>query len=209
MHSRHDLAWLNGAGWQAALDAAAPEDRAAIAQWRDRQWPLVVTRRAPDAPADVVCLGLALPRKRRIAVRTSQSAIVRAQPALLLEDAAAPAVWLAALDALRAQARSLRLRVYGSLALQTITQQPYLSPTSDIDLLFQPGSRRQLAEGMLLLEAHAQRLPLDGEIIFPGDCAVAWKEWASALAGKARVLVKDSGAVRLARTDSLLATLEA
>jgi phosphoribosyl-dephospho-CoA transferase len=60
-----------------------------------------------------------------------------------------------------------------------------------------------------MLEWHAAVLPLDGEIVFPTGAAVSWKEWLGAGPARARVLVKDAGAVRLAHMADLLATLEA
>lgn len=215
MYWRHDLAWLSEDGWHAALADATPDDAAALAQWRDRAWPLVVTRRAQDADPDIVCLGLAMPpqadgRKRRIALRVSAQAIARHQRPLLLQDAlaGAPAAWRTPLNALCEQARGVDLRVYGSLALQTVTGQAYLTDRSDIDLLLAPGNRRGLAQGMALLATHRSGLPIDGEIVFPGGAAVAWKEWMGAAPHGTRVLVKDQGAVRLAASSALLATLE-
>ena len=217
MHSRHDLVWLSEPGWEAALAAAEPGDAVALDEWRRAHWPLVVTRRAPDAPPGTVCLGLSMPpesgsgRKRRIALRAQAIHIARRGPALPLTDAidGAPVTWLPFLAALRTQAAGMDLRVYGSLALQTITGRAYLGAMSDIDLLFKPACRRELADGLRALIAHAQRLPLDGEIVFPGGDAVAWKEWIAAVGAGARVLVKDGAAVRLATTESLLATLDA
>ena len=46
-----------------------------------------------------------------------------------------------------------------------------------------------LDAALALLGKHAQRLPLDGEIVFPGGRAVAWKEWAAARAGARRLPV--------------------
>jgi phosphoribosyl-dephospho-CoA transferase len=93
--------------------------------------------------------------------------------------------------------------------MQAITGQSYLTPASDIDLLFVPADAASLRAGLALLEQYAALLPLDGEIVFPSGEAVAWKEWISAGRHDARVLVKDAGAVRLAPMAQLLATLEA
>jgi phosphoribosyl-dephospho-CoA transferase len=78
-----------------------------------------------------------------------------------------------------------------------------------VDVLFHPASRLQLEEGVALLVRHAERLPLDGEIVFPGGAAVSWKEWQMAMTHPAKVLVKDLQSVRLVDTASLLATLGA
>jgi phosphoribosyl-dephospho-CoA transferase len=214
MFSRHDLAWLSPAGWNAAR-AAVPGHDEAFSRWQREDWPAVVRRRDAGAGADTVCLGLALApdpvdaRKRRISLQALKSDVVRTSPALALPSVidAAPAAWQRGLLALELQARGLRLRVYGSLALQTLTRAPYVTPNSDIDLLFDPATRSALDAGLALLAAHGAHLPLDGELVFPSGAAVAWKEWIGARRNKARVLVKDNDAVRLADTESLLATL--
>jgi phosphoribosyl-dephospho-CoA transferase len=87
MYARHDLAWLTAEGWQHLLAATPPGTpaHAALARWRDADWPLIVRRRdeaacgravaAPDAAfaaagatgdangghEAMVCLGLAAP----------------------------------------------------------------------------------------------------------------------------------------------------
>ncbi|WP_166879436.1 malonate decarboxylase holo-[acyl-carrier-protein] synthase [Massilia mucilaginosa] len=209
MYSRHDHAWLNSAGWAAALDGAVAAHAQALEQWRRHDWPLIVTRRTPDALPDAVCLGLALPpdagRKLRIALQVHQNSVARVGHALALHAAAAaaPARWAAPLAALLADAGNITLRAYGSLALQAVTGLAYLTESSDIDLLFKPASPHELDAGMQVLQTHARHLPLDGEIVFPDGAAVAWKEWRDAAAAGARVLVKDAVGVRLATTDSL------
>ncbi|NHZ43963.1 malonate decarboxylase holo-[acyl-carrier-protein] synthase [Massilia aquatica] len=208
MFSRHDQAWLNSAGWAAALDGAAPAHAQALEQWRAHDWPLIITRRTPDALPGTVCLGLALPpdagRKLRIALQVNENSVARADHPLPLHAAAAaaPERWAAPLAALLADAGTISLRAYGSLALQAVTGLTYLTESSDIDLLFKPASLPELDAGMQLLQTHAAHLPLDGEIVFPDGAAVAWKEWRDAAAGT-RVLVKDAVSVRLVSTDSL------
>lgn len=213
MFSRHELVWLTADGWQAARAQALPGQRAAVAQWQREDWPAIVRRSDAGVGADTICLGIAPPpsadgAKQRISLQLHGDRVARTAAPMLLREAreAAPARWQAALAALDAVAS---LRVYGSLAMQAITRLPYLSANSDIDLLFQPSSVSELDAGLRLLEAHAALLPLDGEIVFPSGAAVAWKEWIAAERGGARVLVKDSAAVRLAPLPSLLATLEA
>jgi phosphoribosyl-dephospho-CoA transferase len=213
MFSRHDLAWLTAGGWDAVLERALPGQHAAIEQWRREDWPAVVRRADPGLPFGQVSLGLPLPPspdgvKGRIALTARESDVARHSPPLALAEAAraAPERWRRALDSL---APGMRLHAYGSLAMQAITGQSYLTPASDIDLLFFPADAQALRAGLALLEHQAAVLPLDGEIVFPTGAAVAWKEWIGATRNAARVLVKDAGAVRLATIDDLLATLEA
>jgi phosphoribosyl-dephospho-CoA transferase len=213
MFSRHELAWLSSRGWDAAMASALPGQHAAIEQWRREDWPAIVRRADANLEPGSVSLGIALPpaldgSKGRIALNVSEVEVARRSPALALADAAkaAPERWRKPLDELAA---AMKLRAYGSLAMQAITRQPYLTPASDIDLLFLPADVPSLQAGLALLEQYAALLPLDGEIVFPSGEAVAWKEWLGAQRQHARVLVKDAGAVRLAPTSRLLATLEA
>lgn len=212
MFSRHDLVWLTGDGWDGARDRALPGHHAAIEQWRREDWPAIVRRADPGLAAGQLSLGIALPpapngAKGRIAFNIDKSDVARTSPALALSAAAeaAPATWRAAVNALSTR---LPLRAYGSLAMQAITGQRYLTASSDIDLLFLPSDGATLRNGLVLLAQFAEILPLDGEIVFPSGDAVAWKEWINAGVAKARVLVKDAATVRLAQPASLLTTLE-
>jgi phosphoribosyl-dephospho-CoA transferase len=211
MFSRHELVWLTGRGWEAALERALPGQHQAIEHWRRANWPAVVRRPDVGLVPGQVSLGIPLPPtpdgvKGRIAMNAFAIDVAERRPALALEDAAraAPAKWRPALDGLAA---SLPLQAYGSLAMQAITGQIYLTPSSDIDLLFFPADAKALHAGLALLEEHAAALPLDGEIVFPSGAAVAWKEWLNASRNEARVLVKEAGAVRLAPMAGLLASL--
>jgi phosphoribosyl-dephospho-CoA transferase len=220
MFARHSLVWLSEQGWRQACDGAPGDCRDAIAQWRREGWPAVARRRDGDAGDDQACVGIALPPdlesgcKKRIALRVSASHIKRLTPPLLLEEAlgALPSTWrgeLAAFDR-AALAAGLCFHVYGSAAFQAITGRKYMTPASDIDLLFYPASGEQLSIGLGLLAEYAGRLPLDGEIVFPSGQAVAWKEWEHARHARSnpRVLSKDAHTVRLARMDELLGNLE-
>jgi phosphoribosyl-dephospho-CoA transferase len=214
MHSRHDLVWLSDDGWEVAQAAVQAAHAGTLAGWRRAGWPLVVTRQDPGAGADTICLGLALPpaadgAKQRIALQAPADSIARSTPALALSKAipAAPNGWKQGLAALAAASPGLTLRVYGSLALQAITGQAYLRSGSDIDLLFYPATTTQLRSGLALLQQYAEALPLDGEVVFPGGQAVAWKEWAGAEGNQARVLAKSRGGVQLAPIQSLLSEL--
>jgi len=214
---RHTLVWLSPAGWEGAIASAQPAHKAALAEWRQQDWPAVVRRQDADVGAgadiSVVFLGVPLPPdaagvKVRIPLRVSSALVARATPAITLREALpASGAWHDDLAALCDAAPTLR--VFGSLAMQALTGQQYVSPTSDVDLLFHPSSRSQLENVMSLLTTHAEHLPLDGELVFPDGAAVSWKEWRMAITHPAKVMVKELHTVRLANTASLLATLEA
>lgn len=204
-----------------ALSAAemASHPATAIDAWRHADWPLVVRRADPGQAPGQLALGLALPprpgdgRKLRIPCCVDAGLVRRhAAPLPLAQAAAALPRWREALAALveGAAAQEITLRVYGSVALQILTGQTYLTASSDIDVLAQPRDRAQLDVVLALLREHTAGLPLDGELVFPGGRAVAWKEWAAALASApgARVLVKEMERVTLVSTGVLLATLE-
>ncbi|CAN7276240.1 malonate decarboxylase holo-[acyl-carrier-protein] synthase [Pseudoduganella sp. LjRoot289] len=214
MYKRHDLVWLTRDGWQAAL-GAHPEHESVLNFWRSEEWPTVVRRGDTDSdPAHEVCVGIALPPdaegvKRRIALRVPLEHVEKCSAPLTLKAARAalPEHWRRGYTRLQELSTGLDLRVYGSLAWQAVTGLPAITATSDIDILFRPVSSQQLHAGLALLDEARHGLPLDGEVMFPSGQAVSWKEWLSAGAAGARVLVKDMEGVRLAATDKLLATL--
>jgi phosphoribosyl-dephospho-CoA transferase len=220
MFARHDLVWLTRRGWQRVRAGAPLEMIGALDGWRDGGWPAVVRRAEVDLAPGEVAIGFALPpraedgAKRRVGCRVEVADVQRRTRALPLVGAldAVPDGWRDGLAALERQAADagLGLAVYGSVALQALTGQHYLSATSDIDLLLRPLTRKQLMAGLDLLAAHAATLPLDGEVVFPDGRAVAWKELRAAFdsAPGARVLAKGLERVALVAPEALLATLE-
>lgn len=209
------LAWLTEAGWRSVMRSAQNEHMLALKLWQSQDWPLVMRRLDADAAPDEVCLGLPLPpdeatgAKIRISLRVHREEIAKTRPATTLRNSLPSAgPFRERLAALCEEAGALSLRVYGSLAMQTLTGMPYLSPRSDVDVLFHPASRQQLDQGIALLVRHAASLPLDGEVVFPGGQAVSWKEWQMAMTHPAKVMVKALQSVRLTDTASLLATLQ-
>jgi phosphoribosyl-dephospho-CoA transferase len=220
MLARHSLAWLTPEGWRAAEAASDRDCRDAIARWRQADWPTIVRRRDADAGDEQCAVGLALPPdpasglKKRIALQASLVHVDKVLPPLAMEEAIAeaPSPWRRPLADLDRSGRSagMTLRVYGSLALQTLTGQAYLTASSDIDVLCYPVTREQLTVMLGLLQATAAHMPLDGEIVFPSGQAVAWKEWLAAENGPTgvRVLVKEWDGVYLAKLSELHDTLE-
>jgi phosphoribosyl-dephospho-CoA transferase len=229
MPPRHSLVWLNADGWDVVQAGTLQEPvptRDALARWRSAGWPLVVRRKEPDQPAAGIAVGIPLPPqtdtglKIRIAAVVESRHIDRIAPPLLLADALQSVLpqWRAALLALQMDAMDALppFRVYGSLAWQSITGMTYLRDTSDIDLLFSPESRQELARGVALLARHASTLPLDGEIVFPSGAAVAWKEWRDVSevreetgACPGRVLAKRPDGIALTECRMLLASFDA
>jgi phosphoribosyl-dephospho-CoA transferase len=196
----------------AALDLAA--------RWRTRDLPAVVRRSEPDTPPGLLCLGIPAPpdphsgQKVRLGFSVERRHVARVAPALALSEAEVPATWQPGLASLRIalHAAGVDCRVFGSLAMQTLSGDRYLSASSDVDLLLRPLDGTQLETGLALVARHAQSLPLDGEIEFPFGHAVSWKEWLG-VEGQApnrthsgfdRVLAKHLDSVALLRRDELL-----
>jgi phosphoribosyl-dephospho-CoA transferase len=162
-------------------------------------------------------MGLALPPaqgKRRIALSVAAHDIARHTPPLRLADAIAhaPVAWQSALAELDTAAHhmDIELRVFGSLAWQALSGLQYLTPKSDIDLLWHPQSLAQLQHGIALL-AHWEQssgLRADGEVLFGGSSAVSWREWATLKSDEAqRVLVKRASSAELVDARELLEML--
>lgn len=220
MIDRHSRVWLSEQGWRHVMTGLAPALHADVDAWRLAGLPLIGRRADADSGPDEVCVGLALapdPASRakvRLAARVARADVERVLPPLGLDAVAAavPVHWQAPYRALLhdTAGAALPLQVFGSLALQAMTGLPYLTASSDIDLLFYPATRSQLAHAISLLDKHAQALPLDGEIVFPQGEAVSWREWRDVVHGDThgRVLVKGRQAVRLASCAALLSSLE-
>src|SRR5450759_2873300 len=165
-----------------------------------------------------IAVGLALPPaqgKHRIALAVAAHDIARYTPPLRLADAIAhaPAAWQPALAELDAAAIhiDLELRVFGSLAWQALSGLNYLTPQSDIDLLWHPLSNTQLQQGIALLARWEQSsgLRADGEVLFGGSSAVSWREWSTLKSGDdQRVLVKRASSAELVEARELLELLE-
>jgi len=187
--NRHTLVWLRPES-RAAVSAQVIDDKmhAHVAAWLAADRPLVVARQPDNMFAGTIAVGLASPPaqgKRRIALGVSAHDIVRHTPPLLLADtiAHAPAAWQPALAELHDTAINIdiKLSVFGSLAWQALSGLQYLTPQSDIDLLWQPLSNIQLLQGITLLARWEQTsgLRADGEVMFGTNSAVSWREWAA------------------------------
>jgi phosphoribosyl-dephospho-CoA transferase len=166
---------------------------------------------------ETISVGLALPPaqgKVRIVLNVNASDIGRHTPPLKLSDAIAnaPTEWQPALAELDAAAMDIgiELRVFGSLAWQSLSGLQYVMPQSDIDLLWHPKSHKQLQQGIALLACWEQSsgLRADGEVLFGGSSAVSWREWSALKTGDdQRVLVKRESSAELVAARELLEML--
>ena len=177
-----------------------------LIDWARRGWPLVARRPVCDDIAGAVPLGLPLPPasgRRRLRLSLSPEDITDSgrPPRLEAARAAAPAAWrsvIASLVALDAD-----VRCFGSLAWQHLTGLAYLTPNSDLDLLWRVACA-EMADALAVRIAEiAERAPMrvDGEFVTPDGFGVQWREWRS---GARQVVAKARDGLRLADRTLLL-----
>ncbi|WP_175975325.1 malonate decarboxylase holo-[acyl-carrier-protein] synthase [Burkholderia sp. BCC1047] len=209
---RHTLVTLTATGWGAAFarDPVLAGDPL-VRAWAERGWPLIVRRASPDeADAGRVPLGLPLPPsagKRRVALNVAADALATVGPLPALADvlSGAPAAWhapLRELDALGARC-GVQGRVFGSLAWQALTGEPYLSASSDLDIVFplpDAASLAPLLDGLATIDARAP-MRIDGELLRDDGAGANWRELHARLP---EVAVKTATTVELMRADAFI-----
>jgi phosphoribosyl-dephospho-CoA transferase len=179
---RHAFVWFQQ---DVAAHAEFPDGQPAdpkdiLHEWLQQGRPLVVRR--PCLTPDAVCVGLSLPpcpHKRRLAWVLPRSSVLEvAEPPLWKEDAAGAAEPIRA----AAEAAGVKLRMFGSHAWEHLTGLPYVTKTSDIDLLLFLKTRASWKKIREDLEQvtwpSAPRIDL--EIVLNNDASFSWKEYAQA-----------------------------
>ena len=210
--SRHSLVQLfPEATWQSLEPSFQPD----LVAWFAANRPAVVARLQGGEPRGYWRLGVPLPPsqgKHRLTLIVAPTAIKTWCPALLLSDvlASAPSDWVLAIQALLEQSQSLNLkpRVYGSFALQALTGLSYVTPESDLDLIWKPHSRKQLESLFEVLQnwENETGLRADGEVQLPDGSGVCWRELASE---SKQVLVKSTDSVSLQQREVALDAVDA
>lgn len=208
---RHDLVWLDHARWRDAL--RSPLDAGALVAldaWFSNRRPAVVRRNDPGVANDRLCLAVALPltySERKVALDVAHTAVRYTCPPLPLITviASAPPPWRPDLTRLATTAHTMgvHLRVYGSLMWQHFSGEPYLTPTSDVDLLWRVADPTTLEKMLayLLQWERSSGLTADGELLLHDDAAVAWKEL---LRRPRQLLLKRTSGVELRAYDEAL-----
>jgi phosphoribosyl-dephospho-CoA transferase len=179
-----------------------------VRDWADRGWPVIVRRRDAAEDSTMAPIGLPLPPelgKRRVALLLQPQGVVKrsSPPLLRVASWTADPAWRPTIDALLALGTrtGVEPRAFGSLLWQHQTGLTYLSPGSDIDLLW-PVPASFDVSSLLFGIAEVQRdarLRIDGEILFPDGSGVNWRElWsANGARDRATVLAKTMEGVRL------------
>lgn len=220
MIARHDLVSVHPADWRIVLSdnemlADLSVDRFALVQrWAAMDWPLVVRSRSCGMAATAIAVGMPFPPalgKMRIGLVLSERVRWSRRQAIVLDQArvSAPRVWDETLSRLMDLAVSLDVRpqVFGSLLWETVTGLSYVTPTSDLDLLWTIDEEWRLdtlLKGLGVIDAAASPR-LDGEIVMPAG-TVQWRELAEArnTGASTLVLAKSLGGADLQPVGSLL-----
>jgi phosphoribosyl-dephospho-CoA transferase len=212
---RHDLLHVAADVWALVLALyPALTDLPLLGDWSDRGWPVIVRRRAETEDRHLVPVGVPLPPaagKHRVALLIPPDGVLQhsSPPALHATARAADPDWRSTIDALvDLGARSgVEPAAFGSLLWQHLTGLAYLSPHSDLDVLWPIPANfdvHSLVCSIREIQSDAT-LRIDGEIIFPDGTAVNWRElWnAYQAADGATVLAKTMERVRLLDIASL------
>jgi phosphoribosyl-dephospho-CoA transferase len=202
---RHELLSVAPSFWRSQPAVAATPF---LAAWADNGWPVIVRRRMAGDRPDEVPVGVPLPSaagKMRIALTIPEQAVLTrsSPPSLLAVSHAADTGWGPTIRALVALGGRYGVSptAFGSLLWQYRTGLPYLSPRSDLDVLFPIRADCEigaLVAGVAAAERGAL-MRIDGEVVFPDGEAVNWRELHIALNqdGPSEVLAKSIGGVRL------------
>lgn len=198
---RHDLVWLSADGDYPQL----------LASWVAQGYPCVIPRQ------DLVLTGLlkvarSLPLDKspsgRFAFLISPKWVINHQRALPIE-------YLSHLFAVNELSivfemlhnLNISARFYGSCAWQVLCKQIYIHESSDVDILLSVESEQQLVKLPELLQFFEKIINrrIDGEIVFPDNSAVAWREWFS---DTEQLLVKTVADVKIVERKILLDKLK-
>jgi len=212
---RNSLVWPTPEGW-ATLHAQAlpdPVAQAVVQHWHAQRLPLVVGRQAGVPSPDGVALGLPAPAKwdrRRLAFALPVSQLAYSGRFPRLSDATLRQRWRRRGQALDFALGELlghavgAVQVYGSFGWQCLTGLRYLRDESDLDLRLAVPDLSAAQAVVRLLASQSLPCRIDGELVFPGGYAVAWRELAQLLDGQvSQVLAKRFDGIALIGLDAL------
>jgi phosphoribosyl-dephospho-CoA transferase len=213
---RHDLLHVAPDVWASVLaHRPALADLPLLRTWADSGWPVIVRRRAEAEDPGLAPIGVPLPPaagKHRVALLFPPEGVLRrsSPPSLRTVASVAGPGWQSTIAALLDLGQSVGLEpsAFGSLLWQHQTGLTYLSPHSDLDVLWTVPADLDvlsLVSGVAEVQRDTQ-LRIDGEVVFPDGSAVNWRElWNEhRTGGRAGVLAKTMEGVRLLDIASLL-----
>ncbi len=196
---RHAFVWF-------APEAAeaVSEEREVLCDWLALGRPLVVRRPCLSPDGSSVCVGLALPPasgKRRVAFDLPLSCVNKVSEPPAWEDCGSCESETA--RQIQERASGIPLRTFGSHAWQHLTGLPYITSTSDMDLLlFLPTHSDWEPLRLQLSEIIWEPVPrIDLEIVLENGDAFQWREFTNA---SSQILLKGNSRVRLANKRDLL-----
>ncbi|GJE57583.1 malonate decarboxylase holo-[acyl-carrier-protein] synthase [Methylobacterium sp. WL9] len=181
---RHDLFRIDPASWATHLRGRPDlEGVPHVETWAHKRRPLIVRRRNAGEDRLTVPLGLPLPPgdgKRRIGIVLRPDALEPC-PAPSLADVAdvAPPAWRSSIEALIAVGgrHGVVPRPFGALLWQAMTGLAYLTPASDLDLLWPLADKLPpCLLGEIADVAAKTPMRLDGELILPDGAGIHWRE---------------------------------
>jgi len=199
---------VDPATWARALTTSQQGPEATVVtEWAMRGWPLIGRRAACEDVEGLVPLGLPLPpslgRHRLMFSLPPEAIRERHRPPLLAAcGVIAPTAWRTTVEELlKVDAGA---RCFGSLAWQWLTGLPYLTATSDLDLLWAVKTAGEADALVKRIVPIADRAPmrLDGELLLPSGQAVQWREWAS---DAPEVMSKSLDGIAMVRREVLFA----
>jgi phosphoribosyl-dephospho-CoA transferase len=206
---RHDLLHVSPDVWASALaHCASLADLPLVRNWADRGWPVIVRRRAETEDVGLAPVGVPLPPaagKHRVAFLLPPDGVLkRSSPPLLRAVASvADSGWQSTIASLLDLGERIGVEpsVFGSLLWQHQTGLAYLSPRSDLDLLWPAPSGFDVLSLVFSIAEIQFDAPMriDGEVIFPDGSAVHWRELWNAYRARdgAGVMAKTMEGVRL------------
>jgi phosphoribosyl-dephospho-CoA transferase len=213
---RHDLLHVRPDLWATSLARCSTAERVPLVErWADQGWPVIVRRRIEAEDARLVPVGLPLPPsagKCRVALQIPPGDVSQRSSPPPLETAASVSKpeWRSTIAALLGLGARTGVEpwVFGSLLWQYQTGLTYLSPSSDLDVLWPiPAGSDVLS--LVFGIADVQRdapVRIDGEVMFSNGNAVNWRELLNAHQSPdcITVLVKTMNGVRILDVTSLL-----
>jgi phosphoribosyl-dephospho-CoA transferase len=212
---RHDLVRVAPDAWASALaDCPSAAETPLLRTWADKGWPAIIRRRAEREDPRLAPVGVPLPPaagKRRVALLIPPDGVLgRSRPPLLRAAASvANSRWRSTIASILGLGERIGVEpsVFGGLMWQHQTGLTYLSPRSDLDLLWPVPAGfdvLSLVSGIAEIQSDAP-MRIDGEIIFPDGGAVHWQELRNAhqTGHEAGVLAKTMEGVRLFDAASL------